>query len=404
MTDPTRSSGSWRRRTVWLIVLALVLVGLYAAYRPRPLTVEAATATVGRFEQTLREDGRLRLQHRYVIHAPVTGELLRPTLRVGDPVAEGDAVAELRPLAAPLLDERNRQVLTQRIGSAQAARRAADAQLEQTRLQLAQVRDDAERARQLADQGFTTSAANAAAQRTLRLAEQALASARAQQDVAAFGLSEAQAALVASMAPRADTKSLTLRSPVDGHVIELHQGSAGPVSAGQALLAVGNTAALEAVIDVLSAEVGQIRADAAVTLSLGRHLPAVEGRIQRVEPVAFTKTSALGIEEQRVNVIVDFLAPPPAGLGEGYRVEALIMLYAQADALTVPTGALVRQGAAWQVLVIEGDRARARHVEVRDRHANQAWITAGLQAGEAVVLFPGKLIQDGQRVRVQAQR
>ena len=402
MTDPTRPSGSWRRRTVWLLVLALVLAGLYAAYRPRPLPVEAATATVGRFEQTLSEDGRLRLKHRYVIHAPVSGELLRPTLRVGDPVAQGDTVAELQPLAAPLLDERNRQVLTQRLGSAQAARRAADAQLEQALLQLAQARDDADRAKQLAAQGFTASAANAAAERALRLAEQAVASARAQQDMAAFALSEAQAALAHSTA--SNTSLLTLRSPVDGRVIQLQQDSAGPVSAGEALVTIGNTSSLEAVIDVLSSEVGQIRPDAAVTLSLGRQLPPVEGRVQRVEPVAFTKTSALGIEEQRVNVIVDLLTPLQDGLGEGYRVEAVIELYAEADALIIPTGALVRQGTAWQVLVIEGDRARARRVEVRDRHASLAWITDGLQAGETVVLFPGNLIQDGQRVRVQSQR
>lgn len=401
MTDPTRPSGAWRRRTVWLLVLALVLAGLYAAYRPRPLPVEAATATVGRFEQTLSEDGRLRLKHRYVMHAPVSGELLRPVLRVGDPVAQGDAVAELQPLAAPLLDERNRQVLTQRLGSAQAARRAADAQLEQALLQLAQARDDAERAQQLAAQGFTANAANAAAERALRLAEQAVASARAQQDMAAFGLSEAQAALATRMTSH--TSLLTLRSPVDGRVIQLHQDSAGPVSAGEALVTIGNTSALEAVIDVLSSEVGQIRTDAAVTLSLGRQMPAVEGRVQRVEPVAFTKTSALGIEEQRVNVIVDLLTPLEAGLGEGYRVEAVIELYAEAEALIVPTGALVRQGTAWQVLVIEGDRARARPVEVRDRHASLAWITDGLQAGETVVLFPGNLIQDGQRVRVQSR-
>ncbi|MCD8515194.1 MAG: efflux RND transporter periplasmic adaptor subunit [Burkholderiaceae bacterium] len=402
MTDPTRPSGSWRRRTVWLLVLALVLAGLYAAYCPRPLPVEAATATVGRFEQTLSEDGRLRLKHRYVIHAPVSGELLRPTLRVGDPVAQGDAVAELQPLAAPLLDERNRQVLTQRLGSAQAARRAADAQLEQALLQLAQARDDAERAKQLAAQGFTASAANAAAERALRLAEQAVASARAQQDMAAFALSEAQAALANSTI--SDTSLLNLRSPIDGRVIQLHQDSAGPVSAGEALVTIDNTSSLEAVIDVLSSEVGQIRPDAAVTLSLGRQLPPVEGRVQRVEPVAFTKTSALGIEEQRVNVIVDLLTPLQDGLGEGYRVEAVIELYAEADALIIPTGALVRQGTAWQVLVIEGDRARARRVEVRDRHASLAWITDGLQAGETVVLFPGNLIQDGQRVRVQSQR
>lgn len=398
MTDRARSQGRWSRRIGWWLVAALVVAGLYAAYRPRALPVEVATVSVGRFEQTLQEDGVLRLKQRYVMHAPMAGELLRPTLRVGDPVAAGDVIAELIPLAAPMIDDRSRQVLTQRLGSAEAGLRSAQAQVAQAQLALAQAREEARQARQLADQGFTAASTRDAAERRLQTAEEALASARAQQQVASFGVAEARAALSASLSTASGAGRWAMRSPVAGRVIRLHQDSAGPVAAGQAVLDIGNTDELEAVIDVLSSDVGQVRPGAAVRLSVGT-TETMAGRVERVEPVAFTKVSALGIEEQRVNVVINLDQTVPDGWGDGYRVDATIQRYAEDQALIIPSGALVRQGSGWQVFVIDGDRARARAVEVRDRHATQAWVGNGLQAGETVVMFPGSLIQEGQRVR-----
>lgn len=395
--------GKWRS-WLWPSLLVLgVAVVLWAAYRPRPLVVEVAQVETGRFEQVLEEDGRLRLRERYVLHAPVPGQLLRPTLRVGDPVQQGQVVAELVPVAPQLIDTRTRQVLGQRVGSAGAARQAAVAQVAQAEVALSRARSDAERARLLADAGFTAAAAREQADQALKAAEQGLRAAQAQRAVADFGLAEARAALaVVEPGQGAGTRGgLALRSPVDGRVLKLHQDSAGPVAAGQALLDIGDTAALEAVVDVLSTEVGQVAEGAAVQLSVGAGAPALVGRVQRVEPVAFTKVSALGIEEQRVNVIVALEQAPEAALGDGFRVEARIALSAQDGVLLVPAAALVRDGSGWRVFVVEGEQARARAVQVKDRNAAQAWVSEGLSEGDTVVLYPGSLVSDGQRVRLQ---
>lgn len=395
--------GKWRS-WLWpsLLVLGVAAV-LWAAYRPRPLVVEVARVETGRFEQVLEEDGRLRLRERYVLHAPVPGELLRPALRVGDPVQQGQVVAELVPVAPQLIDTRTRQVLGQRVGSAGAARQAAVAQVAQAEVALSRARSDAERARQLADAGFTAAAAREQADQAFTAAEQGLRAAQAQRSVADFSLAEARAALAAvEPGQGAGTRGgLSLRSPIDGRVLKLHQDSAGPVAAGQALLDIGDTAALEAVVDVLSTEVGQVAEGAAVQLSVGAGAPTLAGRVQRVEPVAFTKVSALGIEEQRVNVIVALEQAPEAPLGDGFRVEARIALSAQDGVLLLPAAALVRDGSGWRVFVVEGDQARARAVQVRDRNASQAWVSEGLSEGQTVVLYPGSLVSDGQRVRLQ---
>ena len=398
-----KQMGKWRS-WLWpsLLVLGVVAV-LWSAYRPRPLVVEVARVESGRFEQVLEEDGRLRLRDRYVLHAPVPGELLRPALRVGDAVRQGQVVAELVPVAPQLIDARTRQVLVQRVGSADAARQAALAQVARAEAALSQTRSDAGRARNLADAGFTAAAAREQAEQALMAAEQTLRAAQAQRAVADFGLAEARSALAAvePVQGAGNRGGLSLRSPVDGRVLKLHQDSAGPVAAGQALLDIGDTAALEAVVDVLSTEVGQVSPGAPVTLSVGVGAPRLGGRVQRVEPVAFTKVSALGIEEQRVNVIVELEPAPDSALGDGFRVEARIALSAQDGVLLVPAAALVRDGSGWRVFVVEGEHARARAVQVRDRNAAQAWVSEGLSEGQTVVLYPGSLVSDGQRVRLQ---
>jgi HlyD family secretion protein len=158
---------------------------------------------------------------------------------------------------------------------------------------------------------------------------------------------------------------------------------------------------MEAVIDVLSGDAPRIAAGAAVQLSTGRDQPQLAGQVARVDPVAFTKTSALGIEEQRVNVVVVLQTTPqaPQTLGDGFRVDARITVSAQDGALLVPSAALVRQGEGWQVFVVEGGKARARAVTFSDRNADSAWVKDGLKAGETVVLYPGSGMQDGQPVR-----
>ncbi len=407
--NKNRSSGL-RRWAPWALA-AVVAAGLAVwAFQPRPMQVEVASVTVGRFEQVLEEDGQLRLKQRYVIAAPTQAELLRPTLKVGDAVQAGDVVATLAPAAPQMIDARTRVVLQQRVGSADAMRRAAAAQLQRLQTAQAQAALEAERAEKLASDQFIAPSARDQTALTLRSAQHALEAGRAEVRAAEFALAEARAALAQSEPAKGGrTDGLwQLRSPVSGQVIKLHQDSAVTVQAGQPLLVIGDTRAIEAVIDVLSTDVPRIPPEAAVALTFGSSTPAFQGRVSRIEPVAFTKVSALGIEEQRVNVVVDAAAPEGATdtpLGEAYRVDARITVSSHDDALLVPTAALVRDANQWRVLVVEAGLTLARPVTVLDRNADMARVESGatdsVKQGDQVVLYPGTTILAGQRVKTR---
>ena len=395
----------WKTPRRWILIGLSLVAGValfYVLYRPQPITVEVAQVVSGKFEQVIEEDGQLRLKSRYLITAPTLAQLQRPTLQVGDAVRAGDVVARLTPAAPQLIDARTRSVLQQRVGSADAARRAVAAQVQRAQTALAQATLEAGRSDQLAQQGFIAPSAREQADLARRSAQQALAAAQAEQGRADFALAEARAAL-AQAEPAAGERPAGLweiKSPVNGQVLKLHIESSSPVTAGLPLLEIGDTAAMEAVIDVLSGEVRQVQTGAAVQLFTGSGAAPLPGTVARVEPVAFTKVSALGIEEQRVNVVVALDARPAdaARLGDGFRVDARITLSSQANALLLPSAALVRDGQRWRVFVVEADKARARAVQIHDRNANVAWVKEGVKAGETVLLYPGSTIVDGQPV------
>lgn len=402
-----KSNNGAAKKRRWLIgglaVAALAAI-LWAAYRPRPLDVETATVAEGRFEQVIEEDGQLRPQHRYLVTAPTAAQLQRPTLKVGDVVAAGDVVAVLAPAAPGMIDARTREVLQQRVGSADAAVAAARANVQRAQAALAQATLEAERAAQLAKDNFIAPSARDQSRLAREAAAQALKAAQAEQAAAGHAAGEARAALGrAEPAGGAPQGLWSLKSPVNGRVLKLHKDSAEPVQAGAPLLEIGDTGAMEAVIDVLSGDAPRIAVGAAVQLSTGRNQPPLAGQVARIDPVAFTKTSALGIEEQRVNVTVALKAPPEElqKLGDGFRVDARITVSAQDGALLVPSAALVRRGEGWQVFVVEAGKARARVVSFSDRNADSAWVKDGLKTGEKVILYPGSGMNDGQPVRVR---
>lgn len=405
MNDKT-TSRRWGRTLGIAFGVAALAALVWWVYQPRALLVEVAQVSTGRFEQVIEEDGRLRPKSRYVITAPTQAELQRPTLKVGDAVRVGDVVAVLQPVSPQMIDARTRDVLSQRIGTANATRQAASAQAQRLQTALAQADLEAERATKLAQDNFISASARDQAQLAQRAARQALTAGRAELAAADSMLAEARAALTRSE-PVPGTRAAglwSLKSPVDGQVLKLHLDSAAPVNVGQPLLELGDLGALEGVIDVLSGEVASIRPGAAVQLFSGARAAPLPARVDRIEPVAFTKVSALGIEEQRVNVIVslDGGAATTLGLGDGFRVDARIVTLAQDDALLAPSAALVRDGSGWRVFVIDGGKARARAVTVRDRNADQAWIQDGLKAGETVLLYPGSMVEDGQAVKQRA--
>lgn len=399
-----KSNNGAAKKRRWLIgglAFAALAAILWASYRPRPLDVETATVAEGRFEQVIEEDGQLRLQQRYLVTAPTAAQLQRPTLKVGDAVEAGDVVAVLAPNAPGMIDARTRSVLQQRVGSADAAVAAARANVQRAQAALAQATLEAERSAQLAKDNFIAPSARDQSRLAREAAAQALKAAQAEQAAAGHAASEARAALGRAEPSGAAQGLWSLKSPVDGRVLKLHKDSSEPVQAGAPLLEIGDTGAMEAVIDVLSGDAPRIAVGAAVQLSTGRNQPPLAGTVARVDPVAFTKTSALGIEEQRVNVTVALKAPPEElqKLGDGFRVDARITISANDGALLVPSAALVRQGEGWQVFVVEGGKARARTVTFSDRNADSAWVKDGLKAGETVILYPGSGMRDGQPVR-----
>lgn len=248
-----------KRWAVWSLALFAVAVLVIWAMMPRPLYVEVGTVTTGRFEQAINEDGQLRLKNRYVISAPMTAELMRPSLKVGDSVRAGDAVATLMPPAPSMIDERNRLVLQQRVGRDDAARMAAAAQLQGLQTSLAQTELEVQRAQKLARENFIAPAALDKAVLAKRAAEQALAAGQAQLRSAEFTLAESQAALSRAQPVSLTAKNaLVLRSPADGQVVRLYLTSSAPVAVGQALLEIGDIQAVEAVVDVLSSDARQM--------------------------------------------------------------------------------------------------------------------------------------------------
>ena len=404
MTQKTKWTPA-RRWAVGVGALAAVAALVWAAYRPRPMDVETAPVAEGRFEQVIEEDGQLRLQHRYLVTAPTAAQLQRPTLKVGDLVKAGDVVAVLAPAAPGLIDARTRSVLQQRLGSARAATEAAAANVRRLQAALAQATLEADRSAQLAKEGFIAPSARDQSRLAREGAAQALQAGQAEQAAADHALGEARAALDRAEPSRAAQGLWSLKSPVSGRVLKLHKDSSEPVQAGQPLLEIGDTGALEAVIDVLSGDAPRIAPGATVQLATGRGQPLLAGRVSRVDPVAFTKTSALGIEEQRVNVTVALSAPPAElqKLGDGFRVDARITVSAHDGARLVPSAALVRQGEGWRVFVVEAGKARARAVVFSDRNADSAWVQDGLKVGEVVILYPGSGMQDGQPVTARAR-
>ena len=393
------------RRALLLAATALLaLAGLIAwAFMPAAVRVEVTAVTRGPFVLTVDDDGITRVRERYTVTAPVAGQLLRPPVVAGTPVARGQVVATLIPANPQLLDPRTRAELLARREAAQARRERALALQKQADAALAQALQDARRIDDLARQGFVPASdrEKAALAADGRRREQEAAAFEA--DAALHELQQARAAASLLDANQADAPPAAaqwpIRSPVSGNVLRLQQESAGPVALGATLLEIGDVSRLEAVIDVLSEDATGIRPGALVSLAAGGTVDFT-GRVNRIEPAARTRVSALGVEEQRVNVIVDLQADAAvlARLGDGYRVDARIEVARQSDAVQVPTAALFRQDGSWSVYRVVKQQARLTPVRISLRNADTAVVESGLSPGDRVVAYPGDAVSDGRRL------
>lgn len=377
-----------------LVILALVVL----AIRPRPLAVEAGRAVTGPLQETVEDEGETRAHDRYTVAAPVTGRLMRIELHDGDRVAAGQTVAFMRPTP---LDDRERDAAVARVSSADALLRAAEEQVAHDRSELEQARRELKRTEQMAGQGIATTQALEQSLTAERLAVTTLAAAEYRSRAARAQLREARAALLAAE-PGETTggRIIGMRVPQAGPVLRVLEKSERVVTAGTPLLMIGDPRQLEIVVDVLSSDAVRIQPGAEVLLNEWGGTQPLRGKVRVVEPYAFTKVSALGIEEQRVNIIIDFI--DPAGpLGDGYRVVAKIVTWSKEAVVKIPISALFRQGERWCVFVAEQGKARRRTVTVGHRNQEEAEITGGLGTGETVVLHPSNQLDDGMRVRMQ---
>ena len=372
-----------------IILVAAIVIGLW----PQPIPVETAPAAVGVLRATVNEEGKTRVKQRYVVSAPVTGQLRRIAFKAGAEVHAGETVlAVIDPLSPTLLDART-------LTLAEARRDTASANLEKARIAQAFAASELRRFQKL----FAERTVAAQELEAIQLRESSASRETAAAE-SALRQAEAELAEFAATVPAA-TNSVRapreLKAPSNGRVLRVFEENARVITAGAPLLEIGDPADLEIVIEVLSRDGAAISPGTKVELEQWGGGEPLAARVRLVEPAAFTKVSALGVEEQRVNVIADLLTPPEQrrSVGDNFRVEARIIVWETNDALKVPAGALFRRGDQWAIFVVANGRAQLRSVKVGRSSGTETQILDGLKAGDQVILYPGSRVHDGQRVK-----
>jgi HlyD family secretion protein len=391
-------------RVVTGLVVILAVAGIAWSVMPQPIPVEAATVTKGRFVASIDEDGKTRVRERYVVAAPLAGRLTRIRLRAGDQVKADDVVATIAPSPAPFLDPRSRREAEERLGAAEATLERTKAAVERAQAQATQAKTELDRTRTLAERGASTTQALERAELAMRVADRDLRAADFLHHAAEHELEQARA-LLARYQDGANSASdaWNVRAPVPGVVLKVTQESETIVQPGTPLVEIGDPRDLEIVVDVLSTDAVEIRPGAEVVIEHWGGQGVLSGRVRRVEPSAFTKVSTLGVEEQRVNVLVDIASPSEqlAGLGDAFQVNTRIIVFVQEDATIISTGALFRRGEIWNVYVVDNDRAQVREIKLLRRSGRFAAVASGLAPGERVIVYPSDRVATGVRVKVR---
>jgi len=383
------------------LVAALLAVGFW----PSAVPVDLAPAEKGTLRVTVDEEGETRVRERFLVSAPVAGRVLRIELEPGDPVRRGESVVATFLPAAPVpLDARSRAEAEAAVSAARAGLGGARAERERAQAALGLAESELARHRELAGQRIVSRQALEAKEAEARAAEEARRAAEFAVASAEHQLEMARARLLQAAGGAGAGQALTLRAPIDGVVFKRLRESESVVPAGEPLLEIGDPRQLEIVSDVLSTDAVKVRPGSLVLLEHwgGDHL--LRARVRRVEPSGFMKVSALGVEEQRVNVVMDFEDPLEAwaALGDGYRVEVRIVVWEGDGVLKVPTSSLFRRGEDWAVFAVDDGRAELRAVTVGRRNGTEAEVRAGLLEGERVVLHPSDTLANGSRVTPRA--
>jgi len=394
------------KRKLWLVIAGAIVIGLLVlAFRPRPIDVDLAPVVRGSLRVTVDEDGKTRIKERYVVSSPLAGRLLRVDLEPGDPVTRGSSLlAVLEPRDPTLLDAREVASAQARVSAQKSALKRAKAEVERTRAAMEFAESDLARARETAAEKLISKEELERAILYDRQAQESFRAARFAEEMAGYELELAEAASLVAQGENAENvqdSHFQIYSPITGRVLRVFQESATVVTAGAELLEVGDPTDLEVEVDVLSSDAVKIRPNAPVSLEQWGGDQPLQGKVLLVEPSAFTKISALGVEEQRVNVIVELDDPPErrGSLGDAFRVEARIVIWEQDQVLKVPTSALFRTGQEWTVFLNQGNHAVLRPVQIGQRNDLEAEVQSGLSEGDQVVMHPSDKLHDGVRIQ-----
>lgn len=390
----------------WTGLVVIIVIALVLGFLPQPRRVDVAMVSIGPMQVTVEEEGKTRVIDRYVISAPVAGFARRIELEVGDTIQLGQSLLDLEPLRPQVLDARSRAEAKARVSAAKAALQAAkqnaraaraDAELAQLEyLRIKDLRKTGQVSEELEDQAAAKARASKATQRSAEFAV----------EVAQHELEAAQTALLYSAAKDSGkpAEHIDITAPINGRILKVYRDSEGVVEAGQPLIEVGNPKALEVEVDVLSADAVQIKPGMRVVFERWGGDDPLEGLVRLVEPVGFTKVSALGVEEQRVLVITDIVSDPRQWqrLGDGYRVEARFILWEADNVMQIPASALFRYQDGWAVFVLRNGRASRRLIKTGQRNGLIAQVLDGLKENETVIVYPDDTIGDGSRVKVRS--
>lgn len=399
---------AWIKRSALALALIAAAVGFTIAMWPKPVQVDLAAIGRGPLEVTIDEEGKTQIRDVYVVSAPITGRLPRSPLHVGDAVVAGSTLlAGIVPSAPAFLDVRTRKELEAQVAAAEAAVALAEAELRQAKAQETLSRSDLDRARKLARQGFLAGTSLDHAETDAKVKQDASKRAESSLQMRQKELASASARLMEPVRqgldgrdPGLQTPPVEVRAPVTGRVLKLMVESEQDVLVGSPLLEVGDPGDLEIIVDLLSQDAVRVHVgDMATIEGWGgeQGLPAI---VRKIDPIGFTKVSALGIEEQRVRTTLDFTgaAATHAALGHDFRVFVRIVVWRSASALRVPLGALFRDQDRWAVFRDVGGRARLTHVDLGHRNSEAAEVIDGLSEGDEVVLHPSDLIADQARI------
>jgi HlyD family secretion protein len=397
-----RQNGGWRKFIPYSIGAAL-LIAIGAGLRPRPLEVETASIVTGTLAVSVLEEGKTRIRHRYTISPPMAGYLNRVPLRAGDRIEAGKTVlATIQAQPAAFLDPRARGEAEARVKGAEAAQMQRETQIERARSALELANKELARARELKKSGAIATKEWDTAESQVDVLTRELHTAEFGLQVAIFELAQARAVLVQTETPVGESSApVTILAPVNGFVLQVFEESARIVPAGTAIMEVGDPTDLEAEIELLSSDAVGVQPSAEVSIEQWGGEQPLRGKVTIVEPGGYTKISALGVEEQRVKVRVDFVEPFPSGraLGDRFRVEARIFTWHGERVLQVPTGALFRRGGDWMTFTLDAGKARLTKVEIAHNNGVAAEVHTGLSEGQRVILHPPDAVADGARVQ-----